>query len=101
VEALYRSGIFIDFALFVIVVEVVGLFVYSARKQNALRPADILGQVAAGAFLLLGARCAITGADYRLTVLCLAASFPAHLFDLVRRAKASSVSPSSTTTPSS
>ena len=82
---LFTSGRAIDVALLCIAVEIVLLLVIRQRTRRGLRPVDLLGQLLAGALLLLGVRCAVTGADYRWTAACLTASFPAHLFDLMRR----------------
>jgi hypothetical protein len=79
------SGRAIDFVLVVVALEVAALVVARRRTGRGLAPLDLLGQLLAGALLLIAVRCALTGADYRLTALFLAASFPAHLFDLARR----------------
>jgi hypothetical protein len=86
-KAFVESGLVIDLALLVIALEVVVLLVLRRRTARGLRPLDVLGQLLAGALLLLGIRCAVTGADHRWTLLCLSASFPAHAFDLARRAR--------------
>lgn len=83
-KELFESGRLIDVALAAIVIEVV-VFALVGRRRLPL--VDVLGQLLAGAFLLLGLRCVITGADYRLTLLFLTASFPAHMFDLLRRSR--------------
>lgn len=82
---LFTSGRAIDLALLCIAVEVIVLLAMRGRTKQGLRPLDLVGQLLAGALLLLGVRCAVTGADYRWTAACLTASFPAHLFDLARR----------------
>jgi hypothetical protein len=89
VNELFTSGRAIDVALLCIAVEVVLLLVIRQRTSRGLRPLDLFGQLLAGALLLLGVRCAVTGADYRWTAACLMASFPAHIFDLMRRWRAS------------
>jgi hypothetical protein len=86
-KALFDSGALIDVALIVIALELAALIAFRSRIAQGLRPLDIFGQLAAGALLLLGVRCAVIGSDYRWTLLCLTASFPAHLFDLSRRAR--------------
>ena len=83
----FLSGRACDVALLCIVLEAVVLLVRSGR-HGALAPLDVFGQLAAGALLLLAVRCALVGADYRWTALLLTASFPAHMFDLVRRRRA-------------
>jgi hypothetical protein len=82
----FTSGRAIDVALGVVALEVALLLVMRGRK-GFLAPADLLGQLLAGALLLLAVRCALTGGDYRWTAGLLAASFPAHLFDLYRRTR--------------
>lgn len=84
---LLSNGRLIDVALAVVAIEAALLIVARRRIAPLLRPADILGQLAAGAMLLLGLRCAVTGANYLWTLAFLSASLPAHLFDLVRRAR--------------
>lgn len=81
----FASGRAIDLVLLVIGLEVVVLFGW--KKRSGLSPLDVVGQLLSGTFLLLALRCALTGADYRLTALFVSASFPAHLFDLMRRAR--------------
>lgn len=84
---LLASGRLVDIAVFVIGLELAGLLLLRKRLAPGLRPMDLVGQLLAGAFLLLAVRTVVTGGDYRLTLLLLTASFPAHLFDLVRRAR--------------
>ena len=87
---LLLSGRLIDVALAVIVLELVVLLAIGRRPGRALRPLDVLGQLLAGLLLMLAVRCALTGADYRWTLVLVSASFPAHIFDLLRRSRASS-----------
>lgn len=84
-NAFLKSGWATDLILAVVGLEALFLFVVYRRTGRGLAPLDVFGQLLAGALLLLALRCALTGADYRWTALFLAASFPAHLFDLVRR----------------
>jgi hypothetical protein len=91
-RSLLTSGRFIDFALLALVVELAIVFVRERSGRSGLRVIDVAGQLAAGGMLLLGLRAALTGADYRWTLMCLTASLPAHLFDLVRRARRARVS---------
>ncbi|MBS2012421.1 MAG: hypothetical protein JST00_06025 [Deltaproteobacteria bacterium] len=83
-EELFASGRLVDVALAAVVVEVI---VLSLRKRG-LALADILGQLAAGALLLLALRCVATGADYRWALVLMTASLPAHVYDLLRRERA-------------
>lgn len=82
----FTSGRAIDVALLVVAVEVT-LLLAMKGKGRWLAPLDLLGQLLAGALLLLAVRCALTGASYLWTAGLLAASFPAHLFDLFRRTR--------------
>lgn len=75
----------VDIALAALALEAALLALW-ARKGRAggLTLADVLGQLSAGALLLVALRAALTGAAGWVLVL-VAASLPAHLFDLVRR----------------
>ncbi len=95
-ESLVGSGRLTDLALAVIVLEALLLLLARHRTSVGLRPADVLGQLAAGAMLLMALRCALTGASYVWTLGFMSASFPAHLFDLARRARRLSGSAPST-----
>jgi len=85
VKEFLLSGRAIDLILAVVGIEAAFLVALHRKAGHGLPPVDLLGQLLAGAMLLLALRCALTGADYRWTALFLAASFPAHVFDLVRR----------------
>ena len=82
-EAMWTSGLVLDVALGIVGLELVSLF--ALRSKTGLAPADVIGQLAAGVLLMLALRLAVTGADWRLVVALVAASFPAHLYDLRRR----------------
>ena len=86
---LLQSGRVVDLALAVLGLEVALLFAMRQRG-NGLAPIDVLCQLASGALLLLALRVELTGGDHRLTLALLSASFPAHLFDLARRARGQS-----------
>ncbi|MEX1368432.1 MAG: hypothetical protein AB1Z98_35195 [Nannocystaceae bacterium] len=88
VRELVASGTFVDIALVALLIEVVVLVVLGRRPGARLAPADVLAQLAAGGILLVALRCALTGADPLWIPVLLAASLPAHLYDLVRRARA-------------
>ncbi len=81
----FTSGRAIDLILVVVGIEVLVLLLRHRLSGRGLAPIDLIGQLLAGALLLLAVRCALTGADYRCTAAFLIASLPAHLFDLVRR----------------
>jgi hypothetical protein len=84
---LFTSGRVVDVALAVILLELAALLIFRQRLTPGMKPLDLIGQLSAGFMLLLGVRCAVGGVDYRVTLALLAASFPAHLFDLMRRAR--------------
>ncbi len=84
-NALFASGRAIDLVLAVVALEFF-LLVARRRKTNAGPGAlEIFAQLLAGALLLGALRCALTGAGPLWIAAFLAASFPAHLFDLSRR----------------
>jgi hypothetical protein len=85
-SALFASGRIIDLVLAIVGLEVLALLAWG-RRGRGLAPLDLLGQLLAGALLLLAVRCALTGADYRWTAALVTASLPAHLFDLARRTR--------------
>jgi hypothetical protein len=85
-EAFLARGRVIDLALTVIALELL-VFVL-ARRKLALRGLgllDLVGQLLAGAFLLLAFRLVLVGAPPAWILLALTASFPAHLYDVARR----------------
>lgn len=78
----------VDLALAAVAVEVIALVVYRQAQGRGLRLPDIAGQLLAGAILLLALRTAWMGVDPLWTLALLGASLPAHVFDLLRRARA-------------
>lgn len=82
---LFIDGTLIDVALAALLVELVILMTLARRGRGSLRPLDVVGQLLAGGLLLLALRCALTGSDGGWVVVLLAASLPAHLYDLSRR----------------
>lgn len=87
-SAFFTSGRAIDVVLAVLAIELLVLQRRYRRHRRGLSPLDLVGQMLPGGLLLLALRCALTGADYRWIAALLCASFPAHLFDLVRRSRA-------------
>ncbi|MEQ9500428.1 MAG: hypothetical protein RIT81_26370 [Deltaproteobacteria bacterium] len=83
-EQLFTSGRIVDIVLVVMAFEA-GVVLLLLRKRQGLGAVDILGNLLAGAMLVLAVRCALVGAPWFLTATFLAASFPAHVFDLWRR----------------
>jgi len=88
-KELFESGRFVDVALVAIALELLFLVYLRRRTGRGLRPLDVVGHLAAGALLLLALRCVCAGTDYRITLVLLTLSFPAHIFDLARRSRAS------------
>jgi len=84
VNELLRSGALIDVAIACIGLELLALLGVR-RLRGGLRTADVVGQLLAGAFLLMAVRCAVRGEDPRWTLALITASLPAHVYDLVRR----------------
>lgn len=83
----FSSGHAVDFVIAVVACELVALLYWRARRGAGLSVADLIGLQLPGVCLLLALRCALVGADYRWIALCLAASFPFHLFDIMRRSR--------------
>jgi hypothetical protein len=86
-QELLASGRVIDLALVVMALELLLLAVMRGRAGVGLQPVNVIGQLLAGALLLLALRCVLKGGDYRWTLGFLTASFPAHVFDLIRRSR--------------
>lgn len=84
-KELFERGAILDLALAVVALEVVLLVALAKRPRARLGVVDALGQVLAGVLLMLALRSAVTGGDWRVTLFFVTASFPAHVFDLVRR----------------
>ena len=82
---LLESGRLIDLALIVTGIELVVLMLRRRITKRGLSALDLVGQLLAGACLLLALRCALSGGDQTWTLLFFSASLPAHLFDLARR----------------
>ncbi len=83
-DAWWKSGALVDVALAALFLECV-LLLRWWRGRGGLGPLDVAGQLASGGFLLLALRWEATGGAHHVTALLLAASLPAHLFDLARR----------------
>lgn len=85
-ERLLAEGLLVDVALTVMLAELAVLVVLWQTRRRGLAPADVVGHLLAGGLLLGAVRAIATGADVRITLTLLALSFPAHLWDLRRRA---------------
>ncbi|MDP3503415.1 MAG: hypothetical protein Q8S33_23975 [Myxococcales bacterium] len=76
------SGRAIDVVLAIVALEVLLIALWLRSKQRPLAFSELVGPVGAGVLLMLALRAALVGAAPELIVLFLAASFPAHLYDL-------------------
>jgi hypothetical protein len=79
------SATLVDVVLGMTALEAVALLVWCARTGSGIRASDLLPNLAAGAFLILGLRLAIGGHEWYAIAPCMLASLGAHLVDLARR----------------
>ena len=79
------NGILIDFAIALIALEMIVLLVWRGRAKGGMRPLDVVGQLLAGAILLVALRASVAGASIWELYALLTLSLPAHAFDLIRR----------------
>jgi hypothetical protein len=79
------NGILIDFAIALVALETIALLVWRMRAKGGMRPIDVVGQLLAGAILLIALRASVAGASIWVLYGLLALSLPAHAFDLIRR----------------
>jgi hypothetical protein len=86
VDEFFLSGRAIDVVLGVLALEAVVLL--ATRARHGLGPLDVLGQLLAGALLLVALRCALTGASVLWIAALLTAALPVSLYDLLRRVRA-------------
>lgn len=82
---LFGSGRIVDLILALIVVEAALLTLLHRRRGAGVPPAELLGQLASGAALLLALRSALVGASWTSTAAWLAVALVAHLVELARR----------------
>lgn len=78
------SGRAVDLVLLVIAAEFVGLLALRRKVWQRAAP-DLFFALMPGVFLLVALRLALTGAEWHWIALAVAASFPFHITDLVRR----------------
>ena len=79
------SGLIVDLAIALTLLELVGLIVYRARTGRGIEASSLVTVLASGLLLMLGLRAALTGADWPWIALALSASGVVHLFDLKNR----------------
>ncbi|GAB0147424.1 hypothetical protein L0E83_05465 [Marichromatium gracile] len=84
-ESLFTSALVIDLILGLIALEALALALIHRWSGKGLPPAEVIGFLLSGAFLMLALRAALTDAWWGWVGLWLTASLFAHLFDLIRR----------------
>ena len=85
---LIANGHLVDLILGLMLLEAGLLLAWRRLRGGGIAPLDLLGNLAAGAALLLALRIALTGGSEVALALALAASLLGHLFDLARRWRA-------------
>ncbi len=88
-EALFASGHIADVALAVMALEAVALWALTARRGDGGFYRSLLANLAAGAFLVLAVRLALTDANWQWIAGALLLSLLAHGADLSLRLRAS------------
>ena len=83
--SLFSSGSVADLILALTALEGMVLVAYHRGTGRGVAAGDLLGNLLAGAFLLLALRCALVGAWWGWGALCLLLSLVAHVADLRRR----------------
>jgi len=81
------SGQGVDLVLVVIALEFVGLLALRRKAWRRAAP-DLFFALMPGVLLLVALRLALTGAEWHWIAFAIAASFPFHIADLVRRRSA-------------
>ena len=82
---LFADGRIVDLILVLMVAEGLAIAVWHRRTGQGMGPADLLVSLAAGAFLLLALRAALTGAGWATIAMWLVGALIAHLADVARR----------------
>lgn len=80
-----HSGRAVDWILALVVLEALALIALRWRTGRGVPPAPLLANLAAGGFLLLALRAALSGVAWFWIALPLLAAFAAHLLDLRAR----------------
>jgi len=81
----FIDGRMIDIILALVVAEAVALLAFRAFFGRGPAPAAFVGNLLAGAFLLLALRNALDGGSWTWMAICLLAALVAHLADLALR----------------
>ncbi len=84
-EGHLASGRLVDWILVLVAVEAVALLIVVARRRRGPRAAELVANLAAGAFLLLALRAALTHATPTWIAASLLGALVAHLADLALR----------------
>jgi hypothetical protein len=85
VERFFASGAAVDFALGVLAVNILALTLLARPEVRRRRAIDLALLAAPGACLMLALRAALTEGGWMAVAFWLAASFPLHIADLLRR----------------
>lgn len=86
--SLFDSGMIADIVIAVMAAEAILLAAMRSRTGH-IRISDIAGMLAAGVFLVLALRAALTGAGWPWIAVFLTAAFAAHVLDLRRQLRRS------------
>ncbi|MBL8671482.1 MAG: hypothetical protein JNK11_12575 [Alphaproteobacteria bacterium] len=82
---LFSSGAVIDLILAIMAIECVVVAIHYRRTGRGIGLADMLGNLLAGAGLLMALRASLTQAGWELVAAWLAIALVAHLADVYRR----------------
>jgi len=80
----FANGTVVDAVIALLALEAL-LLAWLHRYRRGPAPADLLGNLAAGLFLLLALRAALVGAAWPWIAASLLAALAAHLYDLAQR----------------
>lgn len=83
--ALFASGQIVDLILALTALEALVLVTYLRASGRGSAAADLLPNLAAGAFLMLALRCALVSSPWPMIATALIGALVSHLVDLYRR----------------
>ncbi len=81
----FSSGLVVDAIAALMLLEGIAIFLWRRRTGKGIAPLDLLANLAAGLFLLLALRAALTGAGWQAVALFLALGGLAHVVDMASR----------------
>ena len=84
-SGLFSSGHAVDLVIAVMAAEFGLIILLKSARDRPIAAINMLFAMAPGVFILLALRAALTGAGWIWIALFLAASFPIHVADLIRR----------------